>query len=138
MAASNLLQNFAIVMIDMGIRPEDVIRIEVKNLNLSYGYIFIPFGKTKTAKRKIPLNSRVSDLLSKRLNEMGGRYLFANESPQGPLTTIKTAHAGALRRAKLPHFRLYDLRHTYSTRFIESGGDIATLRPCLSTRTVKW
>ena len=44
-------------------------------------------------------------------------------SPTGtvPQTTFKTAWAATLRRAKVPYFRIYDLRSTYATR-LSAGG----------------
>lgn len=70
MAASQPLQDFATVMIDTGMRPEEVSHIERKNIFLDEGYLFIPFGKTKAAKRKIPLTSRVREILEKRLDNI--------------------------------------------------------------------
>lgn len=137
MAASQPLQDFATIMVDTGMRPDEVARIERKNVNLTQGYVFIPFGKTKAAKRKIPLTTRIAALLGKRLSETKGEYLFATETTQNPLTSLKTAHAGALRRSELPHFRLYDLRHTFATRFIESGGDIVTLQALLGHSNIQ-
>lgn len=41
---------------------------------------------------------------------------------------LQPAHARALRKSGIkPSFRLYDLRHTYGTRAIESGIDPLTL-----------
>lgn len=137
MAASQPLQDFATVMVDTGMRPEEVARIERKNVDIDRGYVFIPFGKTKAAKRKIPLTNRVTELLDKRLRVIEGDHLFATETTQNPLTTLKTAHAGALRRTRLSHFRLYDLRHTFATRFIESGGDIVTLQALLGHSNIQ-
>ena len=39
----------------------------------------------------------------------------------GHLTTFKTAWRATLRRAKVPYFRIYDLRSTYATR-LSAGG----------------
>ena len=51
-----------------------------------------------------------------------GPFLFpSEENPTGHQTTFKTAWAATLRRAKVPHFRLYDLRSTYATR-LSAGG----------------
>jgi integrase len=137
MAASQPLQDFATVMIETGMRPEEVARIERRNVDLTQGYVFIPFGKTKAAKRKIPLTNRVLELLEKRLREVEGIYPFGNESTGAPVTTLKTAHAGALRRSGVLNFRLYDLRHTFATRFIESGGDIVTLQALLGHSNIQ-
>ncbi|HEX8195902.1 MAG TPA: site-specific integrase [Pyrinomonadaceae bacterium] len=131
MASSQPLQDFATVMVDTGMRPEEVARIEKKNVFLDKDYLFNPFGKTKTAKRKIPLTERVSRILEKRINEVEGNYLFATETTGKPITTLKTAHAGAIRRSQVTPFRLYDLRHTFATRFVESGGDLLTLQTLL-------
>jgi integrase len=131
MAASQPLQDFAAIMIDTGMRPEEVARIERKNVHLDKNYLFNPYGKTKSAKRKIPLTERVYQILEKRMHEIDGNYLFATESTGKPVTTLKTAHRGALARSKVAHFRLYDLRHTFATRFVEAGGDLVTLKTLL-------
>ncbi|MGH9202615.1 MAG: hypothetical protein ACRD2A_15430, partial [Vicinamibacterales bacterium] len=48
-------------------------------------------------------------------------YLFPTESVVGHQTTFKTAWRLTLRRAKVPYFRIYDLRSTYATR-LSAGG----------------
>lgn len=136
-AANQPLKDFAIVMVETGMRPAEVANIQRKNVNLESGYVFVPFGKTRAAKRKIPLTSRVLDVLTKRLSEIGNDYPFASDTTGKPLTTLKKAHAGALRRSKVAAFRLYDLRHTFATRFIEAGGDIVTLQALLGHSNIQ-
>jgi integrase len=46
-----------------------------------------------------------------------GPYLF----PTGRLKTLKTVWHAAVRRAKVPYFRIYDLGSTYATR-LSAGG----------------
>src|SRR5260370_12767130 len=38
-----------------------------------------------------------------------------------PLSWIRKGWLGALKRAKLRHFRFHDLRHTFNTRLMEAG-----------------
>lgn len=137
MAANQPLQDFATIMIDTGMRPEEVSRIERKNVFLSQGYLFIPYGKTKAAKRKIPLTSRVIAILEGRLKNLQNKFIFATDTTGKPISTLKTAHAGAIRRSGVQHFRLYDLRHTFATRFIEFGGDLVTLQNLLGHSNIQ-
>ena len=49
-------------------------------------------------------------------------YLFPNDqNPSGHIRTLKTTWEATLRRAKVPYFRIYDLRSTYATR-LSAGG----------------
>ena len=41
--------------------------------------------------------------------------------PTGHQKTLKTVRHATLRRAKVPYFRIYDLRSTYATR-LSAGG----------------
>jgi hypothetical protein len=49
-------------------------------------------------------------------------YLFpSDQNPSGHIRTLKTTWEGTLRRAKVPYFRIYDLRSTYAT-WLSAGG----------------
>jgi integrase len=98
------------------------------------GYLFNPFGKTKAAKRKIPLNSGALAIITKRMKAAKGDYLFAHrKDPNRPTLKVNNAHDRALKKSKVRYFRLYDLRHTWATREAESGEvDMPTLAALLS------
>lgn len=56
-----------------------------------------------------------------------GAYLFPSHKNQsGRQTTLKIVRHRTLRRAKIPYFRIYDLRSTYATRL--SAGGVADER----------
>lgn len=131
MAASQPLRDIASLMIETGMRPEEIFRIERKNVHLDRGYIFNPFGKTEAAKRKIPLTQRASAIVERRLKEEENSFIFASEKTGKPLITLKTAHRGALKRSGVEQFRIYDLRHTFATRAAEAGVDLMTLKSLL-------
>jgi integrase len=68
-AAPALLREFATVALDTGMRPEEVCRMRWEHVHLEpvngsrFGYLHNPFGKTKRAKRNLPLTPRVAAVL---------------------------------------------------------------------------
>ena len=131
LAASNpLLWDVATVILETGMRPEEVFTIRKENVHLLHGYVFVPTGKTRFARRNIPLTDAVKEVLRRRVTTAKGPYVFPNrEDFNRPLTTVKKAHAEALRKAEIdPPFRIYDLRHTFGSRSAMAGVDLATLK----------
>jgi len=49
LAASQPLQDIATIMIETGMRPEEVYRTRRENVHLEEGYLFNPYGKTDTS-----------------------------------------------------------------------------------------
>jgi integrase len=135
LAASQPLQDVATLMVETGARPEEICRLRREDINLARGYLSVPFGKTKAAKRKLPLTARACAVLDKRLTGMTGDYLFAGgrgaTDGSKPIVKLNNAHIGTIKRAKLKPFRLYDLRHTFATRAAEAGIDLVTLAAML-------
>ena len=128
--ANPLLRDIATLILETGMRPEEVYTIRKENVHLLRGYLFVPTGKTKFARRNVPLTGRVADVLKHRLAEAKGPYIFPHRSdPNKPISTIRKAHQQALRDAKIkPPFRLYDLRHTFGSMSAMAGVDLATLK----------
>lgn len=133
LAASQPLQDIATLMLETGMRPEEVYRIRRGNVFLEQGYLFNPYGKTKAAKRKIPLSDRAATILSQRREKAKGDYLFPGRIPRGmnpedagPIVKVNNAHTAAVKRCKVAYFRLYDCRHTWATRMAQAGVDLVT------------
>jgi len=138
LAASQPLQDIAILMLETGCRPEEVYRIRRENVHIAERYLLIPFGKTKAARRKVPLSDKAITVLLKCLDKAKGEYLFPGRIPvgmkpedAGPIVKVNAAHTAALKRSKLAPFRLYDLRHTWATRSAMAGVDLVTLAAML-------
>ena len=110
--ASQPLRDVATLMLETGVRPEEVYRMTRESVDLTAGSVAIRFGKTKAAKRKISLSGLAREVLRKRLADAKGSYLFPHEKdPNRPMLKVNNAHAGALKRSGVAPFRLYDLRH---------------------------
>jgi integrase len=141
MACSQPLRDVATIMVETGMRPEEVCRMERYNVHLDKGYIFNPHGKTKAARRKLPLSQRATSVLRRRLDNTEGEFVFpttrGGENPSTHIVKLNAAHHGALKRAGVEPFRMYDLRHTFATRAAEAGVDIMTLAALLGHSRVQ-
>jgi integrase len=134
-AALPLLHDVSLVLFDTGMRPEECHRMRWENVNWTggrNGTVFIPKGKTKAARRMLPLSLRVRQMLERRWKE-------AEKPPDGwvwPAETkdehinhdsLKLQHKKALKLSKVRAFEIYSIRHTFLTRLGESGCDVWTL-----------
>jgi integrase len=54
------LRDIATMILHTGMRPEEVFRIEVRNVDLRQKAVFNPWGKTKAIKRTPPLDEEAS------------------------------------------------------------------------------
>lgn len=134
LAATQPLQDIATLMLETGMRPEEACRIRRENVNLGEGYVFIPFGKTKAARRKLALSERAYNVLLHRINdtEIKGEHLFPGRGEgDKPLVKVNHAHTSAVKRSGVKPFVLYALRHTFATRAVEAGVDLVTLAAML-------
>jgi integrase len=138
-AASQPLRDIARVILDTGLRPEEVFRLEFSGLDLERGTIFNPQGKTPAARRTVTMSQDVLRILERRAAAAKARYVFPSpECADRPIGSVRKAHDAAVRRAGIPEpFRLYDLRHTYASRAAMAGVDLPTLAALLGHSTIQ-
>lgn len=128
-AATPRLREVATLILNTGLRPEEIYRLRREDVHTFEGYLHVPFGKTRAAKRNVPLNKEATKLLAARLEKVGTLlYVFPSKrDAKRPMGMIANTHHRTVERTKLPWFRLYDLRHTFATRAAQSGMDLPTL-----------
>lgn len=66
-AANSLLRDVATVIVETGMRPGEVFTIQKENVHLFHRYLFVPTGKTKFARRNVPLTEISFQVLKQRL-----------------------------------------------------------------------
>jgi integrase len=129
--ATPTLRDVATLMLETGMRPEEVYRIRVENINLSEGWVYNPYGKTKAARRRIALTATAQRILQSRISGAGD-FIFPCETDSAkPIPKVSNAHYRALTVSGVAPFRLYDLRHTWATRAAMAGVDLVTLAAML-------
>jgi integrase len=126
------LHDLALLILDGGERIGEPRTAEWANVHIEpapgakYGYIHIPKGKSKRAKRNVPLTGRVRAMLESRWAEHKGqsRWVFPSDDGSGPVSysTVRDQHQVLREKLKLPaDFVIHSMRHTFLTRLGESG-----------------
>ena len=131
--ATPTLQDVATLIVETGMRPEEVYTIRRVNVDLGARWLQVPNGKTAAAKRRIKLTATAKGVLGGLLKkESDSAYVFPCETDsKRPIPKVNNAHDRAVRDSKVAPFRLYDLRHTWATRAAEAGIDPVTLASML-------
>jgi integrase len=134
--ASPLLGAVVTILIDAGLRPEECFRMRWENVRLlkgRAGALLVPQGKTRSARRAVPMTPRVHDILKHRWISAGKREAGwvwpAARAKGGHIVpnSIYEPHLGTIKDSGVRPFVLYSLRHTFLTRLGESGCDAWTL-----------
>jgi integrase len=117
-ACSPHLARIIVAALDTGMRRGEITHQLWEDVDLSRGVLSVTHSKTAEGEqREIPLTDRMRSLLAPGRQTSGPVFTFKGE----PITRIKTAWAGAIRRAGIPRLRFHDLRHTFNTRLLELG-----------------
>lgn len=134
-AANTTLGEGATILVDTGLRPEECNRLDWDSFtwtNGRNGTILITHGKTKAARRMLPMTPRVRNILEARWVNAGrplDGFVWPATTQSGHIepSTLKKQHLRALRLSRVKPFVLYSLRHTFLTRLGASGCDVWTL-----------
>ena len=142
----------ATVMLNEGMRPGEVFALAWEHISLGLdgaGLIRVVDGKSRAARRVLPMTPEVHALLTARhtaayqanigtavlataddLRHLVTGWVFPSQSKSGHLETqtAKRQHAVALKLSGVPPFVPYVLRHTALTRLAKAaGGDVFAL-----------
>jgi integrase len=134
-SANSLLTQIATVLVDTGLRPEECYRLvwdSITWVNGRNGTLLVTHGKTKAARRVLPMTPRVRYILETRWEASGmpsEGFVWTAPTMSGHVepSSLKKQHSKALRLSKVRAFVLYSLRHTFLTRLGQSGCDVWTL-----------
>jgi integrase len=122
--APDYLRNIIGIITETGLRVyKELMPMKKDQVDLENAVVWIPDSKTANGIAEVPL----TEIAVKAFRDqwaLAGKspWLFpSDENPTGHQKTLKTVWHATLRRAKVPYFRIYDLRSTYATR-LSAGG----------------
>ena len=122
--APQYLRNIIRIVTETGLRIyKELTSMRKDQVDLQNAVAWIPDSKTPNGIAEVPLTAIANEALKSQLANSGeGPFLFPSDRiPDRHQTTLKTVWRKTLRRAKIPYFRIYDLRSTYATR-LSAGG----------------
>lgn len=118
------LRNIVQIITETGLRVyKELMPMKKDQLDLANAFVWIPDSKTPNGIAEVPLTPLSVEAFRDQLKLAGpGPFLFpSDQNKTGHQVTLKTVWLKTLRRAKIPYFRIYDLRSTYATR-LSAGG----------------
>lgn len=124
--APDYLRHVIVIMVEMGLRPyKELLPMRRDQVDLENRIVHVPDSKTENGIADMPMTDLAFNAFRERMAEPhGSDYLFPSPSPRAtkPYTgSLKKVWSSTLRRAKVPYFSLYELRHTFATR-LSAGG----------------
>jgi integrase len=138
LACPQPLQDVASLMLETGMRCGEVYRIRRQDVFLSQEFLKVVKGKTASSIRRVYLSEKAKKVLEIRLNQFSGENLFPQNEADGEQATASLIKLHLPTVAKLGYkFRLYDCRHTFATRAVESGMDLVVLASILGHSSLK-
>jgi len=120
------LKDILVIAQDTGLRPSELFRLRVENLDFTHRRVWNPFGKTAKATRFVPMSHRMAALLIIRCENRKEGWVFpSNRSKSGHIETIARGFQALRRRTGISEKIVpYSARHTYGSYTVEATGNI--------------
>ena len=118
-----------LIMLDTGMRPAEVFRMEWEHVKWDRDLIFVPRSKSRKSKRYVPLSERVRvALLSRKTNANEGWVFPSARSRSGHIETVQKQFDRAKKLAGLPEaIVLYCARHRFGTDAMDGTGNLVAV-----------
>lgn len=125
------------LMLDCGLRLDEVVTLERSNLHLIDRYIIVTGKGNK--QRCVRFGDTTFRFLSTYLKQFprGQPLLYCSDGSPLTQSSIKNMFRRLKKQSDIERLHPHLLRHTFATKFLESGGDIYTLKDLLGHTTLK-
>jgi integrase len=141
-AKNSNLHDLARLILNQGMRPDEVACLRKEDVDLERGQVHIRKGKTPAARRALDLINDSRVILARRMGGGCSPWIFPSKRKPGQhVTRLNNAHDRVCQNAAKDGtpltFVLYDLRHTFATRMAQVGVDLATLAAILGHNSIR-
>jgi integrase len=146
------LADVIVIMLDCGMRPEEVCRMRWEHIRWNENAILVPHGKSQRARRHVGMTDRMRarfrDIEARNKKESPwifpsrikrlGHVLTVNKMWDETIADVRAAtRKGGSHAHALPDgLVLYSARHTFATQFLANGGDLGKLMVLLGHASI--
>lgn len=115
-----------------GARKSEILNLTWGEVDLERGRILLPWHRSKTGEKMIPLNSAALAEIMRRPRE--GPYVFPAARGEGPTVGLYKTWDRVREAAKLEGVRLHDLRHSFASFAAADGASLYLIGKALGHR----
>lgn len=121
-----------------GLRQGEQFRLRWSDVDLVNLVLTVPQSKHGEA-RHVHLNETAVAILRDAPSRCASPWVFpsrTNATPLEPHNFLNRVFAPAVKRAGIRNFRWHDLRHTFASRLVMAGVDLATVKELMGHKTL--
>lgn len=134
-ACTPQLRRVVLFALHTGMRRGEILGLRWQDVDFKNEVAMIPAERAKGKRNRfIPLNSVAMDVLKELPHSLDRNALVFRNSEGGEWDRLRKHWEYAVFAAGLEDFRFHDLRHTYASRLVMAGIDLAVLRELLGHR----
>lgn len=122
-----------------GCRPEELLSARVEHVDLERRYLEIVKSKSNAGERTLRIRPEALEILARLVQSSECGWLFASERSAAKklsLSTCENWHVKARKATKIACV-IYDWRHTFATRAVNAGMNLATLKDVLGHASLR-
>jgi len=128
--ATPYIQDIVIFALNTGLRIGEILSLTWESVDLEKNLLTVFAPKTQKT-REIPINAKARGILDFWALGRKNEFVFYNHETGKPFVDLDTGLALACKKAGIGGITWHRLRHTFTTRLLEQGADLATVQQLL-------